>query len=221
MFVGVAAAEAFHALARGLPLQPDADGAVGDGVGQVADAGEALRAVDGEVLQRERRADTARHFRPLAVAGVQQSPQPLVLARLRAEDRVRLVEEERGLVGLDLAEDDGLRGRDRPPRPRHEEFEHVEQPRLATPLLGRRDGEVRSLLEGVEDVRVNDPERDSGRLRVRHDHEAADERDDGVEEEGEVGDVGFVWTGTGGLTVALLEPTLGDVPAAHAASLRS
>jgi len=48
--VGVAAAEPMDGLARSTPLQPDRDSAIGDRIGQIADARQGLRAEDLEAL---------------------------------------------------------------------------------------------------------------------------------------------------------------------------
>jgi hypothetical protein len=74
---------------------------------------------------------------PATVARVQERAQAfVVLAVPLAEDGVRLVEEQRRAVGVDLAEDNRLGGRDHLPRIGGEQLDDFEQACLPGALLG-------------------------------------------------------------------------------------
>jgi hypothetical protein len=108
-------------------------------------------------------------------------------ARLRVEDRVDLVEQERWTVGVKLAEDNGFGGHDDSPRVCNQHFEDVEKARLAASLFCGRDRKKRALFPCIKRERVHGPERDRRGLCGRHGDVAAPERAEHVQEFGSLG----------------------------------
>jgi hypothetical protein len=98
-----------------------------------------------------------------------------VILGIRPPNRVDLVEEQRRPISVDLAENDGLGGRDHLPRTRDEQLEDVEEPALAAPPRRGRDRKIGARLEGGEGVRMDDPKRDGDGLGRLHGNETGDE----------------------------------------------
>ena len=133
------------------------------------------------------RAGAARNPHTALVAGVQQRPQPLVVVALAApENRVDLVEQQRRMVGLDLAVQDRFARRNDPPRSRDDELEHRQQPAFAGTLLRARHREVGRHVERVVRVGVQRPQHDRDRLGVAEHDEPAQERLELVEQHREL-----------------------------------
>ena len=132
----LAVAEARDLLVLALALQADGDAAVGHRIRERADAREHFGAEDVIVGRHVRVAEAAGYRHARAVALIENRAEALVAVRgAGVEDRVRLVQQHRRHVRVDVAEGNRLGREGAGPRLRDKLGEQEEQLRLAALLL--------------------------------------------------------------------------------------
>src|SRR4051812_46743603 len=152
------------------PLHADRHRAVSHGVGQRPDPRQELCAVSLEVLDLVAAPDAPRNLVTSAVSGIEDRPVSLVpIRRPRGEDRVDLVHQQGREVAGNLPVQHRLRWGDGLPRSSYQYVDRLDQPGLPASFLRAGDCEVRRLLEDLDTVGVDNPQRDDPVLRFAED----------------------------------------------------